>query len=118
MSLKDVLGLNARNHLYAARYNPRSAKWLANSKLLTKSALRKAKLPVPRLYRVFRKEAEVDKFDFLFQDTQIPCSFFAENSSRNWSKFLHEFEKVVVAGNDRKILPKKCVHGPDFIFCW
>lgn len=64
MSLKDVLGLNARNHLYAARYNPRSAKWLANSKLLTKSALRKAKLPVPRLYRVFRKEAEVDKFDF------------------------------------------------------
>lgn len=64
MSLKGVLGLNARNHLYAARYNSASAKRIANSKLLTKSMLRKAKLPVPKLYRVFRREEEIDKFDF------------------------------------------------------
>jgi alpha-L-glutamate ligase-like protein len=71
MSPKGVLGLNARNHLYAARYNPRPAKRLANSKLLTKSALRRAKLPAPRLYRVFRREAEVDQFDF----SRLPASF-------------------------------------------
>ena len=64
MTLTGVLGLNARNHLYAAKYNPRQSRRLANSKLLTKSSLRKAKLPVPRLYRVFRQEAEVDRFDF------------------------------------------------------
>ena len=64
MAISGVLGLNARNHLYTARYNPKSAKRIANSKLLTKSTLRKAKLPVPKLFRVFRKPEEIDKFDF------------------------------------------------------
>lgn len=71
MNIGGVLGLNARNHLYAAKYNPRLAKRLANSKLLTKSTLRQAKLPVPRLYRVFRQETEVDRFDF----SRLPASF-------------------------------------------
>src|SRR3990167_2146576 len=64
MSANGVLGLNARNHLYLSRYNPKAAKWVANSKLLTKSTLRKVKIAVPKLYRVFRQEAEIDRFDF------------------------------------------------------
>ena len=62
--IQGVLGLNARNHLYLSRYNPRAAKRVADSKLLTKSILRKNKLPVPKLYRIFRREEDVDKFDF------------------------------------------------------
>lgn len=70
-SLTDILGMNARNHLFQSRYNPRRAKVIANSKLLTKSTLRKAGLAVPKLYRVFRREDEVEKYDF----TRLPEAF-------------------------------------------
>lgn len=65
MKSRDVLGLNARNILFVSRYNKKTGKKIADHKLLTKSALRKAKLPIPRLYRVFRKFNEIDKFDFI-----------------------------------------------------
>lgn len=71
MSLPGVLGLNARNHLYLAKYNSRPAKRIADSKLLTKATLRAAKLPRPRLYRVFRKPEDVAKFDL----ARLPESF-------------------------------------------
>src|SRR3989344_7990537 len=71
MAIRGVLGLNARNHLYLARYNPKPAKRIANSKLLTKSTLRKVKLSVPKLYRVFRRQKETEEFDF----TRLPDSF-------------------------------------------
>jgi len=75
-NLKDVLGMNARNHLYQSRYNKRKGKKIAASKLLTKSILRKNKLAVPRLYRVFRSEKGVEKFDF----TRLPESFVVKPS--------------------------------------
>lgn len=64
LKIKDILGLNARNYDYLSKYNPKSAKKIADSKLLTKSTLQKANLPVPRLYRVLRKDEDVEKFDF------------------------------------------------------
>jgi len=73
---KDVLGMNARNHLYQSRYNKRKGKKIAASKLLTKSILRKNKLAVPRLYRVFRSEKGVENFDF----TRLPESFVVKPS--------------------------------------
>jgi len=73
---KDVLGMNARNHLYQSRYNKRKGKKIAASKLLTKSILRKNKLTVPRLYRVFRSEKGVENFDF----TRLPESFVVKPS--------------------------------------
>ena len=72
----DILGMNARNHLYQSRYNRRRAKKIAGSKLLTKSCLRKAKLEVPKLYRVFRTERGVDRFDF----TKLPEEFVIKPS--------------------------------------
>ncbi len=72
----DVLGMNARNHLYQVKYNRVKGKRIAASKLLTKSVLRKAKLAVPKLYRAFRKDAEVDRFDF----SRLPESFVVKPS--------------------------------------
>jgi len=72
MKIRDILGMNARNILFLSRYNRSSGKKIANHKLLTKSALRKAKLPIPKLYRVFRKAEEIDKFDFI---KKLPESF-------------------------------------------
>lgn len=67
----DILGMNARNHLFQSRYNSKRGKMIANSKLLTKSALKKEKLPVPKLYRVFRRQEDVERYDF----TRLPSSF-------------------------------------------
>jgi alpha-L-glutamate ligase-like protein len=64
MELSHILGLNARNYLYTGRYNTAKTKRIANSKLLTKSVLSKHKLPIPRLYRVFRDEKDIERFKF------------------------------------------------------
>ena len=72
----DILGMNARNHLYQSRYNRGRTKRIAGSKLLTKSCLRKAKLSVPKLYRTFTNEKAVEKFDF----TRLPEQFVVKPS--------------------------------------
>jgi alpha-L-glutamate ligase-like protein len=72
MKAKDILGLNARNILFISQYNRGKGKSIANHKLLTKSALQKAKLPIPKLYKVFRRFEEINKFDFI---KKLPESF-------------------------------------------
>jgi alpha-L-glutamate ligase-like protein len=67
----EILGMNARNHVYQSRYNKQKSKKISSSKLLTKSLLKKKKLGVPKLYRMFSSEQSVDKYDF----TRLPESF-------------------------------------------
>lgn len=71
MKLRDVLGLNSRNHLYTSRYNSRRGKQIANSKLLTKETLRKAGVPVPKTYVKIATNEHLEKFDFL----KLPADF-------------------------------------------
>lgn len=47
---KGVLGLNARNHAYIMRYNPRQAYPLVDDKLATKRLALEARIAVPQLY--------------------------------------------------------------------
>jgi hypothetical protein len=63
VKLNHILGLNARSLEYL-KYNTRESKRIADSKLLTKTALRKAKLSTPRLYAVIRSQEDLKKFDF------------------------------------------------------
>ena len=72
----DILGMNARNHLYQSKYNSRKAKRIADSKLKTKKILRQAKLGVPMLYRIFKSVAKLEHFDF----TKLPESFVVKPS--------------------------------------
>lgn len=65
MKIRDVLGLNSRNHLYTSVYNTRKAKITANSKLLTKKILREAKVRVPETYSVINSMEALENFDFL-----------------------------------------------------
>ncbi|MFH0942985.1 MAG: sugar-transfer associated ATP-grasp domain-containing protein [Candidatus Beckwithbacteria bacterium] len=76
MKLNDILGMNARNHLYQSRYNSAKSKRAADSKLITKAILRKEKLSVPKLYRMFKNEAAVERFDF----SLLPESFVIKPS--------------------------------------
>lgn len=71
MKIRDVLGLNSRNHLYTSVYNNRKSKVVANSKLLTKKILRRAKVRVPETYTVIKGMEVLEKFDFV----QLPGDF-------------------------------------------
>ncbi len=71
MKLKDVLGLNSRNHLYTSVYNNRLGKRIANSKLLTKKTLTQAGIRVPKTYKIIQSMEQLEKFDFL----NLPSDF-------------------------------------------
>ena len=71
MRIRDVLGLNSRNHLYTSVYNTRKGKTVANSKLLTKKTLRSAKVRVPETYAVIGGMEVLENFDFL----TLPADF-------------------------------------------
>src|SRR3990167_5585929 len=64
MKSSHILGLNSRNHLYLSRFNRRSGKRIADSKLLTKKFLKKLKLPHPRLIASFSQVSDVNNFDW------------------------------------------------------
>lgn len=56
---KGILGMNARNVAYIARYNDRHLYPLVDDKLKTKEAARKYNIKVPDLYGVIRYTAEL-----------------------------------------------------------
>jgi alpha-L-glutamate ligase-like protein len=64
MQVTDILGLNARTQLFSYPYNTPSAKRVANSKLATKRAMKKAGIPVPEIYAKFVTPEKVMKFDW------------------------------------------------------
>lgn len=64
MKSSHILGLNARNHLYQARYNSRRGKRIADSKLLTKKFLTRLKVPHPQLIAYFESVEDVSRFDW------------------------------------------------------
>ncbi|HLS98471.1 MAG: alpha-L-glutamate ligase-like protein [Porticoccaceae bacterium] len=57
---KGILGMNARNVAYIARYNERHLFPLVDDKLKTKEAARKHHIKVPDLYGVIRYTAEMN----------------------------------------------------------
>lgn len=64
MKLSSILGLNARSQLYTYKYNSASGKKIANSKLQTTRVLKKAGIPMPKIYKKFRKPQDILNFDW------------------------------------------------------
>jgi alpha-L-glutamate ligase-like protein len=58
---RDILGINARNRLFLI-HNTKKGRRIADSKLLTKKVMEKAKISVPALYAVFKTMEEVNGF--------------------------------------------------------
>lgn len=71
MKLSHILGLNARFNLYSYPANSRRAKRVAASKLLTKTVLKRAGLPFPKVYAKFREPSQVLEFNW----SKLPDSF-------------------------------------------
>ena len=62
MKLSSILGLNSRSSIFGT--NSARAKRIARSKILTKRILRRAGVPTPRLYKVFRTDQDLSRFDW------------------------------------------------------
>ncbi|MCK9503308.1 MAG: alpha-L-glutamate ligase-like protein [Porticoccaceae bacterium] len=60
MKKKGILGMNARNVAYIARYNPRHLFPLVDDKLKTKEAARRDGIRVPELYGVVRYTGDLN----------------------------------------------------------
>ena len=64
MKLSSILGLNARSQIFAYRYNSRRGKKIADSKIQTAGALRRAKVPHPKIFNKFKDPIDVTNFDW------------------------------------------------------
>jgi len=68
---QKILGMNARNFSYIRPANSRRAIRLANDKLRTKRLMRKAGIPVPKLFGVIKNRLDLDSFAW----ENLPSSF-------------------------------------------
>src|SRR3990167_9909937 len=64
MKISSILGLNARFQKFAYPNNPRRGKKIADSKLQTKRILKKAGIPVPKIYKKFKYAGDAFDFDW------------------------------------------------------
>ncbi len=64
MEASSILGLNSRSQLFAYKYNTKSGKNIANSKIQTARVLRKANVPHPKIYKKFLDPRQVMEFDW------------------------------------------------------
>ena len=71
MKTTDILGLNARYQSFSGPYNTPKGRGIAASKLRTKRYLKKADIPIPEIYAVFKRPESLYKFDW----STLPSSF-------------------------------------------
>lgn len=64
MKISSILGLNARTQLFAYKYNTKTGKNVADSKIQTAKVLRSAGVPHPKIYKKFRDPNDVLEFDW------------------------------------------------------
>ncbi|HEX6977527.1 MAG TPA: sugar-transfer associated ATP-grasp domain-containing protein [Patescibacteria group bacterium] len=64
MKISSILGLNARSQLYMMPFNSNHAKKVADSKILTWRVLKKASVPTPQIYKIFRNPEDIFKFNW------------------------------------------------------
>ena len=59
-----ILGINERNINYVRKYNPRSAREIADNKITTKNVLKEADIPTTKILAVIKNRKDLDAFDF------------------------------------------------------
>ncbi len=64
MKLSNILGLNARTQLFTYKYNTRSGKNIADSKIQTSRVLKKANVAHPSILAKFKVPNDVFEFDW------------------------------------------------------
>ncbi|MFC1727736.1 sugar-transfer associated ATP-grasp domain-containing protein [Patescibacteria group bacterium] len=94
----QILGLNSRSLSYLKPYNKKKGRRIADSKYLTKKALTKAGLPVPKLIKIFKTPQQVMSFPWAsFKDNFVlkPASGYGGEGIviiKKRSKFAGEWQ--------------------------
>src|SRR6187455_184976 len=64
MKISNILGINARTQLFTYKYNTRSGKNVADSKIQTSRVLKKAGVAHPSILAKFNEPKDVFEFDW------------------------------------------------------
>jgi len=108
MKIASILGLNARARLFPNQ--SRHARKIARSKILTKRILRRAGIPTPRLYKVFRKNEDIVNFDW----RKISSSFALKPSKSSYGDGIIVVRKKSVDGKAWITTQRKKLYAEDF----
>ncbi|MBI2590539.1 MAG: hypothetical protein HYW33_01490 [Candidatus Blackburnbacteria bacterium] len=110
MKLSSILGLNARNGLFAN--NSSTGRKIARSKILTKRVLGKMGIPTPELYKVFRKNEDIVNFDW----GKLPPSFALKPSKSSYGDGIIIIRKKSNDGKAWVTTQRKKLNSSDFNF--
>ena len=108
MKLSSILGLNSRSSIFGT--NSARAKRIARSKILTKRILRRAGVPTPRLYKVFRTDQDLSRFDW----GKISSSFALKPSKSSYGDGIIVVRKKSVDGKAWITTQRKKLYAEDF----
>lgn len=77
---RNILGMNARNFLYIRKYNPSSAKRIADDKIATKSLLIENGIQTPAMFAAFYEREGLKAFDW----SALPTRGFVIKPARGY----------------------------------
>ncbi len=103
MKSSHILGLNARTQLYSYPFNNTLGRKIATSKLMTKTRLRKAGIPVPKMYAKFTTPESALSFDW----NKLPDAFALKPSKGLGGEGIIVVKKRVKRDKKAIELPKK-----------
>lgn len=107
MKLSSILGLNSRSSIFSN--NSSRAKKIARSKILTKRTLKRAGVPTPKLYKVFRNDQDVANFDW----GKISSSFALKPSKSSYGDGIIIIRKKSKDGNAWVTTQRKKIYKED-----
>jgi alpha-L-glutamate ligase-like protein len=71
VKIKHLLGMNSRNLQFIQNNNPKKLKARVDNKLQTKEIMENSHIPIPKIYKVFYTQKDVENFDW----KSLPNSF-------------------------------------------
>ncbi|OGY09330.1 MAG: hypothetical protein A2782_02535 [Candidatus Blackburnbacteria bacterium RIFCSPHIGHO2_01_FULL_43_15b] len=108
MKFSSILGLNARNGLFAN--TSARGRRIARSKIITKRILGRSGIPTPELYKVFRKNEDIVNFDW----SNIPSSFALKPSKSSYGDGIIVIRKKSSDGKAWITTQRKKLYAEDF----
>jgi alpha-L-glutamate ligase-like protein len=107
MKISSILGLNARTHLFAYKYNTKSGKNIADSKIQTARVLRNAGVAHPKIFKKFINPQDVFEFD-------PPASAMPKALRAGWNSLPDKFvlkPSRGMGGEGIIVIKKKLANG-------
>lgn len=111
LKFNTVLGINERNHEYVRKYNNRSARLIADNKVLTKKTLREAEIPTPKTIKIIKNRKQLDQLDL----ESLPKSFVVKpvnGYEGSGIEIIYNRNKKgqYICAKSKKLLPEELIY--------